>query len=441
MALVLNVTAQTNVTNGAVKMILANEQGEVVAAGRSWGRKGPGDSEEPRQLAFDRLLNQLVKLGVAAEELKAATFNVTETKVESATAGQPKTKVSISLAGLMSGEVKVEPKAKKAPAIPVNKPEGNVTAANVATKTDCGLITPATNRPAFIASAVTAIQTVSDINEALAEEGFEVVGQRADVNRLMESGTTGAPAIGAFRQDSNGAPMIQQVRSEVVDPSVRPFEAREQTSLPSINARHGVEGLVSGGIAPSRAPVTVSPGKWLADKATSKRKAGGFQKAEREDANAAAKALGSFYGKNIVEALGGGIDADAVVRGFAISKDLRAKDVESRAKIEEFNRLAVLEGRKTIWIDNQSSDNSKAYQLGYTVGMLRQGLSDSKVSGSAGFNGAHKPGYLDLLAKIGLVVRVHNGAVLLNDRPITWDADFMAGNAELFSSADRAVNG
>jgi hypothetical protein len=82
-----------------------------------------------------------------------------------------------------------------------------------------------------------------------------------------------------------------------------------------------------------------------------------------------------------------------------------------------------------------------AYLLGYTVGMLRQGLSDSKLTGFAGFNGAHKPGYIELLGKIGLVVRIHNGTVLLNDRPITWDADFMAGNAELFSSADKAVNG
>ena len=436
MSLVLNVTAQTNVSNGAVKMILANEKGEVVAAGRSWGRKGPGDSEEPRQLAFDRLLNQLVKLGVAAEDIKAATFNVTETTVESATAGQPKTKVSISLAGLMSGEVKVEPKAKKAPAIPVSKPEGNVTAANVATKTDCGLITPATNRPAFVASAVTAIQTVSDINEALAEEGLEVVGQRADVNRLMEAGTTGAPALGFFRQDSNGAPIGQQVRSEVVDPSVRPFEAREQVSLQSINARKGAAPLIT------RAPVTVTAGLWKSDKAQARKKAGSFQTADREDANAAAKVLGSFYGKNIIEALGGGTDADAVVRGFSISKDLRAKDVASREALAEFNRLAELDGRSKVWNNNkQGSDNQAAYRLGYTVGMLRQGLSDSMVNGSAGFNGAHKPGYIELLGKIGLVVRVHNGAVLLNDRPITWDADFMAKNAELFSSADKAVNG
>jgi hypothetical protein len=431
MAQVFNIKFVTTVENGAVKAILLGDQGQELLVGWSRGRRGPNDSADNRQLAFDRLQKQLVKAGVSMDELTSAQWNYTDVTIHSATAGQPKTPMAtVSLAALVSGAVVLPAKGKKVEP----KVEGNITAANVASGKDCGLVTPATNRPAFVQIANAAVNTVAGLNEELLESGCEVGDERKNVNALMETGSEGAAAVGMFRQDSNGKTFGQQVGSEVVDPTTMPIEHKDQKSLPSINARKGAAPLVT------RAPVTV--GQFVTDKRTAKRNANGFVKAQKEESDPFAKALGGFYGRNIVEALGGGIDAESMFAGGNLARSLRAKDVESKAAVVEFNRLAQLDGRRTIWDGgSQASDNSVAYKLGYTVGMLRQGRSDGKVNGSAGFNGAHKPGYLELLANVGLVVRLHNGNVLLNDRPVTWDADFVATLSDLFVSADKAVNG
>ena len=291
-------------------------------------------------------------------------------------------------------ESKAGPKGKSKLIIPVRKPEGAITAANIATKTDCGLATPATNRPAFVASANAAIQTVDAVSAILAEEGLEVSGQRADVNRLMESGAAGEKALGAYRQDSNGAPIIQQVRAEVVDPSVRPFEARAQASVPSINARKGVAPLVS-------RPVV--SGAWAADKAQSKRKAQGT--AERSELDPIANELGRLFANpaNLMFTFGNGTDLESIKLGRAMLESLKVRGDES------LNKRLV---------------GQVAWRLGFLVGCARQGIMPTSPCN----------GFVVALLQFGInFSQDADGKPVVNGRPVTWDL-------ELAGTAGKAVN-
>jgi hypothetical protein len=400
MALVLNVKFITTAENGAVKAVLVNEQGQDFLVGWSRGRRSADDPTDNKQLAFNRLQKKIGET-FSPEDLVDVSWNFTDTVINSATASQPKAQKSfISLADAMSGAIAPPAKAKKAEP----KVEGNVTAANVATKTDCGLVTPATNRPAYVQIANAAVNTVAQLNAELLESGCEVGDERKNVNALMETGSEGAKAIGAFRQDSNGAPMIQQVRAEVVDPTVMPIVHTEKKSLPSINAHKGAAPLVSGGEVPEsggKAPVVV--GQFLSDKRTAMRNSRG--NATTSELDPIAKDLGSLFAQpaNLQFAFGNGLDVESMKDGRAMVESLKAKGAAG------LNKKLV---------------GQLAWRLGFLVASARQGTMAEGPCNN----------FQVALLGFGINFSVSDGKPVVNGRPVTWDL-------ELAGEAPKAVNG
>jgi hypothetical protein len=291
----------------------------------------------------------------------------------------------------MSGAIAPPAKAKKAEP----KVEGNITAANVAAKTDCGLITPATNRPAFVQIANAAVNTVAGLNEELLESGCEVGDERKNVNALMETGSEGAAAVGMFRQDSNGKTFGQQVGSEVVDPTTMPIVHTEQKSLPSINARKGAAPLVT------RAPVTV--GQFVTDKRTAMRNSRG--NATTSELDPIAKDLGSLFAQpaNIQFAFGNGLDVESMKDGRAMVESLKAKGAAG------LNKKLV---------------GQLAWRLGFLVASARAGTMAEGPCNN----------FQVALLGFGINFSVSDGKPVVNGRPVTWDL-------ELAGETPKAVNG